>query len=822
MRLSSLLLIALLASLAAGCAPASEPTTDDGPPTIQPANWPVTSGGLAIDSDIEARIDALMAQMSVEEMVAQTIQADLTTVTPEDVRTYRLGSILNGGNSDPYGDIRAPAETWLALADSFYEASMDTTGGRLAIPLLWGTDAVHGHNNIVGATVFPHNIGLGAARNAELMEQIGAITAREVRVTGMDWTFAPTLAVVRDDRWGRTYEGYAEHPEVVAAYAPAVVRGLQGELGSDTFLQGEKLIATAKHFMGDGGTLGGVDQGDNLSSEADFRDIHGAGYPPAIEAGVQTVMASFSSWHGTKMHGYEALLNDVLKERMGFNGFVVGDWNGHGQVSDCTTTSCPAALNAGLDMYMAPDSWEELYENTLAQAQSGEIPRARLEDAVRRILRVKFRAGLFEAPRPSERLLGGDLSVLGAPEHLAVARQAVRESLVLLKNANGVLPLQPGQRVLVTGEAADDIGQQSGGWTLTWQGTNTTNADFPNGQSIWGGLQEAITAIGGTAVLSADGSYAQTPDVAVVVFGEEPYAEFIGDREDVDYPLDDGLTLLRTYREAGIPTVAVFLSGRALWMNPELNASEAFVAAFLPGSQGAGVADVLVAGPDGAPRHDFTGTLSYSWPRTAVQTPLNRDDPAYDPLFAYGFGLTYADDGSLAVLSEESGLEAESGGEGVFFAAGETGTRTLETRGEGVTITAVDRDAQEDSRQFTWSGTNPASVVITGEATDYAREANGELGLGIQYRLDALPEGTVTLFVEDAAGTRGTLDLTALLDGAETGTWGTVAFMLRCFPDVDPASLTTVFGLEADAPFTVSISDVRLVPNEGQVLCPTS
>ncbi|GAB5521493.1 MAG: hypothetical protein RhofKO_37440 [Rhodothermales bacterium] len=497
--------LSLLLCIAVACTPG--PTSDDATPTINPENWPTTGGGEPLDPAIESRIDEIMATLTLEELVAQTIQADIGSITPEDVREYRLGSVLNGGNSAPGADVRAPAPEWVALADAFYEASMDTTGGREAIPLLWGSDAVHGHGNIVGATVFPHNIGLGAMRNPELMRQIGRVTAREMLVTGLDWTFAPTIAVVRNDRWGRTYEGYAEDAEILPAYARAMVEGLQGDLGSEEFLDANHVIATAKHYIGDGGTQDGKDQGDNYDSEADLRDNHGAGYPAAVDAGVQVVMASFNTWHGRKMHGHEPLLTQVLKERMGFNGFIVGDWNGHGQVAGCENTSCAASMNAGLDMFMAPDSWRGLYANTLAQVQSGEIPRERLDDAVRRILRVKLRAGMFEKPKPSERPIAGDYDVLGSPEHLDVARQAVRESLVLLKNQGGLLPLRADQRVLVTGDGSNDIGKQSGGWTLSWQGTGNTNADFPGGVSVWAGLRDAIQAGGGTAVLSEDGSY---------------------------------------------------------------------------------------------------------------------------------------------------------------------------------------------------------------------------------------------------------------------------------------------------------------------------
>jgi beta-glucosidase len=503
---------------------------------------------------MEARINAILARMPVEEKVGQIIQPDISSITPADVAKYKFGSILAGGNSAPGGKENAPPAEWLKLADAYWNAShaADWKGER--IPLMWGIDAVHGHANVVGATIFPQNIGLGATRNPELIRRIGEVTAREMVVTGIDWDFSPTLAVVRDDRWGRTYEGFSEDPEVVRSYAGRMVEGLQGRAGTRDFMGAGRVIATAKHFVGDGGTVNGKDQGDNPSPPAELRDIHGAGYPPAIRSGVQAVMASFSSVRGEKVHGSRTLLNDALKLQMGFDGLVVGDWNAHGQVPGCTNTSCPASINAGLDMFMAPDSWMGLYENTLAQVRSGAIPMARLDDAVRRILRVKLRAGLFNKGAPSARPLAGRFQLLGAPEHRAVARQAVRESLVLLKNNGGLLPLKPSANVLVAGDGADNIGKQSGGWTITWQGNGATNADFPGATSIYGGIQQAVRQAAGTATLSPDGSFTQRPDAAIVVFGEEPYAEFVGDRPNLEYsPADKkDLELLRKLKAADV------------------------------------------------------------------------------------------------------------------------------------------------------------------------------------------------------------------------------------------------------------------------------
>ncbi len=622
------------------------------PGTVDPATWPEVAPPLPADAALEARIDRLMSTMSLQDKVGQVIQADSSSVTPEDVRSFRLGSILSGGNSGPTGsNDLAPASEWLAAADAYYLASVDKSGGAPGIPALWGVDAVHGHNNIIGATIFPHNIGLGAARNPQLIRRIGEITAREIRVTGQDWTFAPALAVARDDRWGRTYESYSEDPEIVSLYAAAIVTGLQGQAGSAEFLDAAHVIATAKHFLGDGGTADGRDQGDNRSSEAELRDLHGAGYPAAISAGVQSTMASFSSWQGIKLHGHEGLLSGVLKGRMHFDGLLVGDWNAHGQVPGCSNVSCARALAAGLDMYMAPDSWRDLHAQTLAQAQSGAIATQRLDDAVRRILRVKLRAGLFERGKPSTRPLAGQFDLLGAPEHRAVARQAVRESLVLLKNSAKLLPLRVQQRILVAGDGADNISKQCGGWTLTWQGTSLSNAQFPHAESIYAGIRRAVTAAGGSAQLSVTGTFSVRPDVAIVVFGENPYAEFEGDVASVEYSASDkrDLELLRRLKAAGIPVVAVLLSGRPLWVNPEINAAEAFVAAWLPGSEGGGIADVLFRKADGSIHHDFTGKLSFSWPATPAQSAVNRGDRA-SPLFAYGHGLTYADAGDLPAL----------------------------------------------------------------------------------------------------------------------------------------------------------------------------
>ena len=580
-------LLALLACTAgiAGCSHA--PLETSGPATIA-ENAPQSEA---------ARVADILSRMSVERKVAQLIQPQINSFTAEDMKRYRFGSYLNGGNGGPYGDEFAPADRWLALADEMWAASTaPLPDGEPVIPAIWGTDAVHGHTNVPGATIFPHNIGLGATRDADLVRRIGAATGAEIQATGIDWNFSPTVAVARDDRWGRTYESYSEDPRIVAPLGAALVEGLQGIPGGKDYLGTGHVAATAKHFFADGGTGQGVDQGDVNGDIDALKAIHAVPYPAAIDAGVEVIMASFNSINGVKMHGNRDLLTGVLRDEMGFKGVVVGDWNAHGQIDGCTVSDCPQALLAGLDIYMVPDDWKALLENLVAQVEDGTIPMARLDEAVGRVLRLKLRLGLLDpdAKKPSARGDGGDFAQLGSPSHRALAREAVAKSQVLLKN-DGVLPLKRGARVLVAGSAADDIAKAAGGWTLTWQGGGELdNSYFPNATSIYRAISDEARAAGGSATLASDG--ATDPggyDAAIVVFGEEPYAEFVGDRKTMVFDDTEGLELLRKYKAAGVPTVAVFLSGRPMWMNRELNAADAFVASWLPGSEGAGVSDIL-------------------------------------------------------------------------------------------------------------------------------------------------------------------------------------------------------------------------------------
>lgn len=805
---ASLSILALVAAGVADAQPVSQPVSS----TAHPAIWPNVAARPKRDPKIEKRVEALLAAMSIEDKVGQIIQVDIGSIKPADIVAYKFGSILNGGNSGPYDDEYASPAKWLKLADEFYDASMTRSDGRPQIPIMWGTDSVHGNNNIVGATLFPHNIGLGAARDRALIARIGAATAAETAAAGLDWTFAPTLAVVQDDRWGRTYESYGEEPGIAADYAGAMIEGVQGKVGTKDFLSPDHLIATTKHFLGDGGT-GGRDQGDTVVSETVLRDVHLGGYPAAIKAGTQSVMASFSSWNGEKMSGNKSLLTDVLKERMGFDGFVVGDWNSHGQVKGCTNEDCPQAINAGLDMFMySGPGWKQLYDNSLREAKDGTISAARLDDAVRRILRVKLRAGTFDRGRPSSRVSAGKFDVIASPAHKALAREAVRESLVLLKN-DGVLPLKPNAHILVAGAAADSISSQAGGWSITWQGADLPNSAFPNATSIWSGIRETVEAAGGSASYAPDGAFTTKPDAAIVVFGEKPYAEFKGDVPNLEYSPGDkpDLALLKRLKSVGIPVVAVFLSGRPLWVNAEINASDAFVAAFLPGSEGGGVADVLFAGADGKPAHDFRGKLSFSWPRRPDQYVLNRRDPGYDPLFPFGYGLQYAKPGKVGELDETRPAGMAEATPGIFYGQGKTPPGwAIDT--QTVAQSGVDRRAQEDARRFLWSASAPGKVAITApRAVDLSRESNGEISLVVEYRLAAKATGPVTIGIE-AGGKIVSVPVDRMLAAARPGQWERLAIPLQCFATrgADMHAITAPFVLDAAGPFDLAVSDVKL------------
>jgi beta-glucosidase len=568
---------------------------------------------------IEKRVDDLLKRMTLEEKIGQMTQIDHTYLKKlDDITKYGLGSLLSGGNSNP-GDLTTDA--WAKYYDTVQGYALKS---RLGIPLIYGVDAVHGHAKVQGATVFPHNIGLGATRNPKLVENIARITAIEMAATGIDWNFAPCITVPRDERWGRTYEGFSEDPKVVGELGAAATRGYQTSVlgGSPS-----SVLATAKHFVADGGTTRGKDQGDAEISEKDLREIHLAPYIDSIKAGAGSIMISFSSWNGEKLHGHKQLVDDVLRKELGFKGVIVSDWAAVKQLKGSASAQVERAINVGIDMVMVPDDYIGFIDTLTELVKKGKVKKETIDAAVRRILTAKFALGLFEHPYSHKEFV----AKVGSPEHRAVARQAVRESIVLLKNDGDFLPLSKKlKRVHVVGFKADDVGVQSGGWTLDWQGRPGEGA---GGTSILQAVRSAV-APGTEVTFSASGKKTAGADVAIVVIGEDPYAEFQGDRGSLNIAGEEQ-AILKNVQEAGVPYVIVLISGRPLIVTDEIQNSRAFVAAWLPGSEGQGVTDVLFG--DYAP----TGKLAYTWPREMAQIPINVGDGKADPLFPYGFGLTY-------------------------------------------------------------------------------------------------------------------------------------------------------------------------------------
>lgn len=627
-----LLALAIIFSLA-GCraAPAAPTRAPEAPETESPAageaetNLPYQDPNLPV----EERVEDLLARMTLEEKAGQMTQVEKNSIRPQDIARLSIGSILSGGGGYPASNT---PEGWAEMVDGFQEEALKS---RLGIPLLYGVDAVHGHNNLKGATIFPHNIGLGAAGDPELVERVARATAAEMAATGIRWNFAPVVAVPQDIRWGRTYEGFGENTELVTRLGAAYVRGLQGNDLTDPLAA----LATPKHYIGDGGTAWGssmtgdysLDQGDTRIDEAELRRVHLPPYQQAIEAGALSVMVSFSSWNGVKMHGHSYLVNDVLKGELGFEGFVVSDWQGIDQLPGDYYSDVVNSINAGLDMVMVPYDYQRFYSTLLEAVRKGDISEERIDDAVRRILRVKFLLGLFERPFADP----DHLPLAGAEEHRQLAREAVVRSLVLLKNDGQALPLaKDAGLVLVAGPMADSIGDQSGGWTIEWQGRS---GNITPGVTILEAVQEVV---GESAVVyDRRGNFndvAEKAAVGIVVVGETPYAEGVGDSADLSLPRAQ-VEMISRMREKAEKVVVIILSGRPLIITEQLPLADAWVAAWLPGTEGQGVADVLFGD------RPFTGKLPYTWPRSMDQLPFDFENlPAEGcdaPLFPYGYGL---------------------------------------------------------------------------------------------------------------------------------------------------------------------------------------
>ncbi|WP_230412062.1 glycoside hydrolase family 3 protein [Undibacterium hunanense] len=834
---------------------ATELPQQNGPASMSASNlaaWPAIQSAIRKDPAMETRIAAIVAGMTLEQKIGQMTQPEIKSITPDDVRQYYLGSVLNGGGSWPdRNNKHGTAADWVALADQYHAASM-ATDMTVRIPVIWGIDAIHGHSNVYGATLFPHNIGLGAAHNPQLAGQIGRAMGKAVRATGIAWVFGPTLAVVRDDRWGRTYESFSEDSALVRQYAGEYVKGLQGAFNDDG-----NVVATAKHFMGDGGTDQGKDRGINLSTNAQMLNIHAQGYMTALAAGAQTVMASFHSWNDQaagasygKIHGSKALLTDVLKEKMGFDGFVISDWDAIGEVPGCRTDSCPQAINAGVDMIMVPDAWKAFIANTIAQVRAGDIPMARIDDAVTRIIRVKLRAGLF-GKKPSENSYAGKQDAL---EDRPLARQAVRESLVLLKNDASVLPLarnvKSNRKILVVGKTADNIGNQTGGWSLTWQGTDNSNADFPNADSILAGIRDAVGAANVDFSIDASGVDVSRYDAVIAVIGETPYAEMFGDigpagslRHSSRFPED--LAVLQAVAGKGKPVVTVFVSGRPLYVNDLLNLSDSFVAAWLPGTEGKGVADVLFRAEDGTVAHDFKGTLSFSWPRSVCQTSLNFDEPNYSPLFKIGYGLNYSGTAKIVKRGKLGKLDSKypSGGCGVtnaypVFNQADRATYPLYVISgneqqavgadlnriltmPGISVQTSQVNTQQDAKLLTWSGV--AKIGAQVEARVEARATSGKAipayaskdgALTFDTMVVTAPASSVSLSMHCGKACEASLDMTDTfrrLAGKKEKQ--TIKIPLSCFiaKGIKLENIDIPFSLSTSAAFSLAVTNIQVV-----------
>ncbi len=598
----------------------------------------------------DAQVKELLAKMTLEEKIGQMTQPDLGGIKdPNDIAKYFIGSVLSGGNSDPKEG--NSLEAWTNMYDRLQQQALKT---RLGIPILYGVDAVHGHSNVLNAVIFPHNVGLGCTNDPKLIEEISRITAKEMRATGIQWTFAPCVTVVRDERWGRTYEGFAEEPNIASVLGAAAVRGLQGDLSSPL-----SVAACAKHYIADGGTVpAGAGQrglaGDNVNfggtaragrggvrfsinagnvpvDEATLRQIHLPPYIAAVKAGATTIMPSYSSWNGVKCSASKRLLTEILKDEIGFQGFLISDYSAIDQIDRDYKKAIGISINAGMDMAMVPNRWVEHITKLKELVLDGNVPMSRIDDAVTRILRVKAAMGLLDKNRSplADRALWKDF---GSAAHREVARRAVRESLVLLKNDGKMLPLsKQAARIHVAGKNADDIGNQSGGWTIAWQGKS--GAVTPGGTTILAAIKAAASA-NTQVTFSVDGAGAEGATVGVVVIGEKPYAEGTGDNGELVLDAAD-IAAVGNVKKAGVPVVVVLVSGRPMIVTETLDKANAFIAAWLPGTEGQGVADVLFG--DYKP----TGKLSFTWPRSVDQLPVNIGDKTYDPLLPFGYGLTY-------------------------------------------------------------------------------------------------------------------------------------------------------------------------------------
>lgn len=598
----------------------------------------ITLSAISQNPDIDQKVDSVLNLMTLDEKIGQMAQAEKGALENiYDISYYSLGSLLSGGGSSPASNT---LQGWINMYDNYQSIALES---RLGIPLIYGIDAVHGHNNVYGAVIFPHNIGIGCTWNPELVKTANQIVAKEVAATGIDWTFSPCITVPQNERWGRTYEGFGETSEIQKIMSGASIDGLQGSDLSNP----ETILACAKHFVGDGGTINGIDQGNTIVTEQILRELHMAGYIDAINLEVGSIMASYNSWNGVKLHGHDYLLTDVLKNELGFNGFIVSDWKGVDQVNEDYRDAVKRSINAGIDMVMVPDRYIYFISILKSLVQDNEVSIERIDDAVKRILKQKFLLNLFDEPFTNNSLA----SSFGSVAHRNIAKQTVRESMVLLNAKNDVLPLQKNnKKILVAGKLASDLGAQCGGWTISWQGSN---GNITEGTNILTGIQNLAES--SEVIYSENGNYNNPVDVAVVVIGENPYAEGAGDRVSLNIDMGD-INLIKNIKEKGIPVVAVLISGRPMIISEIMPYTDAFIAAWLPGTEGDGIAEILFGD------YEPSGKLTHSWPTEMSQIPINYGDINYNPLFEYKHGLQHFPSSSYNQKVEPYGAIALSDG----------------------------------------------------------------------------------------------------------------------------------------------------------------
>lgn len=842
--------------------------------------WDTMVSAREPDPVLENKIETILAQMTLEEKLGQMLQAEVQQLSPQDIKTYKIGSALNGAGVWPGKDRYSSPQTWARQIHDYWKASSESFEGRpFSIPFAWATDAVHGHNNLFKATVFPHNIGLGATRDSELISRIGRVTAVELAASGMDWTFAPTVAVPLDARWGRFYEGYSQDPEVIRAFASSMVRGLEeSEYGvpSET-----SVLSSIKHWIGDGGTRWGVDRGTNYCSEDELREIHAVGYTSAIAAGAQVVMVSFSAWgnssnydftpdvgspYNFKMHGSRYLITDVLKNQMGFDGVVLTDWDGHCEVSKCTLKDARYCINAGADILMveARGDWLAILEQTKEDIEAGHILQERIDDATRRILRVKLRSSLPGKAAPLDRSIVKQADqIVGCAEHRTVAREAVRKSLVLLKNENHLLPLSRTARVLLAGSASNSLSKQLGGWSLSWQSNVLSPEEFPTAKTLSMALHENMAPGAITVHDSATSLDPARYDAAIVAIGEDAYAEMMGDIRpwrslhyaSLKPTYAEDVELLRSIHSAGIPIICVYFGGRPLYLNEELNLSSSFVVAWLPGIAGEGIMDVLLRSVEGTAQHDFTGSLPCHWPATPygfrLLHPLEKEvhglHPEYagdqEALFPLGYGLQYAKPSAptptfslssmlpqplpatatrdLILLGSHPDLRFSPRIAGNGFWVGADVSRSIPTDALLGRVEPIDHVDYNDGFHIFFNG-RIASLYF--EFPDWhVEDMRGYLqaraDLLFSIRMHEQTTGPVRLSAHNTYPSVGVFDATELFVQLPVGKWTQVRVPLAQIEAAgsDFSKINVPFMLHTDAAMRFDIADLRwAIPTEGR------